>query len=547
MGDSQVQEWRVPSSAIATQVLIVGAGPTGLAAAIELGMRGIDVLVIDRNARGGQAPRAKTTNVRTRTHLRRWGIAGKLAAEAPFGIDFPNDMIFVTSLSGHKLAHFRDAFNAAPGRNPLYPEHAQWVPQYKLEKVLLEHTRTLPSVEIRFNTRFVTARQNQDQVVATLEDASGKSLEVGARYLIAADGARSTAREVMGIKSDALRKLGNSYNIIFRAPEFAREHKHEKGVMYLQIGKHGVSAIGPMDTDDRWFFMPMGVPEGKHLSDQEAIALIRERSGLRSPIEILSADSWVASVWLADRYRDHRMLLAGDACHLHPPTGGYGMNMGIGDGVDLGWKLAAVLQGWADAAFLDSYQSERQPLHRIVIEEAVANFAAAPVPPAIIERDGFIGRGLRALIGRKIQKTKAREFHTLGTVLGLGYEGSPWVADEGGTAPMHDNGNYTPTARPGYLAPHAWLADGSSIYDLFGQGFTLLVAADASAAEVTQAELDARQARIPLKVVRPEGLDVEALYQARLALIRPDQHVSWRGQRWQPDVLSLVIQGSARR
>jgi 2-polyprenyl-6-methoxyphenol hydroxylase-like FAD-dependent oxidoreductase len=291
---------------LATQVLVVGAGPTGLATAIELGVRGIRTLLIDRNARGGTAPRAKTTNVRTRTHLRRWGIADKLAAEAPFGVAYPNDMLFVTRLSGYKLAHFRNAFNAAPERNPLYPEHAQWIPQYTLEKVLLEHVKSLPSVEVRFNTRLLSARQDSARVVATLQDVSDTQLEVSADYLVGADGARSTLRNLMGVRSDNMRKLAHSYNIIFRAPEFALEHRHEKGVMYFQIGKHGVSAIGPMDTDDRWFFMPMGVPEGKQLSEAEAIDLIRERSGLKSPVEILGADSWVASVWLADRYRDRR-------------------------------------------------------------------------------------------------------------------------------------------------------------------------------------------------------------------------------------------------
>jgi 2-polyprenyl-6-methoxyphenol hydroxylase-like FAD-dependent oxidoreductase len=529
------------------QVLIVGAGPTGLAAAIELGMRGIRARVIDRNSRGGTAPRAKTTNVRTRTHLRRWGIAGKLAAEAPFGVDYPNDMIFVTRLAGHKLAHFHDAFNAAPARSDLYPEHAQWVPQYKLEKVMLEHAHSLPAVDVTFDTTFVSARQDRDGVVATLKDGSAKSLEVCADYLIGADGARSVVRELLGLRLDGARKLSHSYNIIFRAPGLAQAHAHGRGVMYVQVSKDGASAIGPMDSGDKWYFMPLNMPEGKTLSEAEALALIRQRTGIDLPYEILSADSWVASAWLADRYRDGRILLAGDACHLHPPTGGYGMNMGVGDGVDLGWKLAAVLQGWAKDRLLDSYQVERRPIHKAVIEESVANLAAvANAPPAAIEDDSDEGSKLRAMVGASVQESKTRECHTLGTVLGLGYEGSPWVAGENSPAPRHVTEHYTPTARPGYLAPHAWLADGRSLYDAFGPGFTLLVAPEADEADIRAAQAQAAARRLPLQVLRPEGVDVRQLYQARLALIRPDQHVAWRGECWLPKVLDIVTGGSMK-
>ena len=140
-----------------TDVIVVGAGPVGLALAIELGMRGVSVLLVERNPRGGTAPRAKTTNVRTRTHLRRWGLADRLAQASPMGVDYPNDVMFVTRLSKHLLAHFKNAFNGYPERSNDYPEHAQWVPQYTLERIMLEHVRTLPSVEVRFGASLTGA------------------------------------------------------------------------------------------------------------------------------------------------------------------------------------------------------------------------------------------------------------------------------------------------------------------------------------------------------------------------------------------------------
>lgn len=521
-----------------TDVLIIGAGPTGLAAAIELGLRGVRAIVVERNDRSGTAPRAKTTNVRTRTHLRRWAIAGRLAEESPFGIDYPNNMVFVTRLAGPELTRFANAFNASPERSPLYPEHGQWIPQYRLEKVLFEKARTIPSLELHFDTSFVSAVQDESGVTASVEQG-GSTLEIRARYLIGADGARSAVRDLIGAKMEGRYGLIHAYNIIFRAPGLAQAHKHGPAAIYWQIGKDGFSAIGPMDVNDTWFFAPAGVPAGQKISDQDAVALIRQRTGIQDvPIEILSADQWAASELLADRYRQGRILLAGDSCHLHPPAGGYGMNMGIGDGVDLGWKIAATLQGWGGPALIAAYEAERRPVHRAVIDEAMANFAIyTAAPPPVIEEETEEGAGMRQRMGAVIQGSKGREFNTLGTVLGLGYEGSPLVAHELGAAPERDSQIYVPSARPGSLAPHAWLSDGRSLYDLFGQGFSLVIARGADEKQIAAAVAQAEEMGVPLELARPEGVAVSDLYRADLTLVRPDQHVAWRGNYWNDDVL----------
>jgi len=516
---------------IHTDVLIVGAGPVGLSLAIELGMRGVRALVVERNVRTGAAPRAKTTNVRTRTHLRRWGIADKLAEASPFGVDYPNDMAFVTRLTGDRLATFTNAFNAAPDRSDDYPEHAQWIPQYTLEKVLLAHAATLETVEMRFGVSFVSAAQDASGVTAIVL-SDGEEAQVRARYLVGADGARSLVRDLIGAKMEGRYGLSHHSNVIFRAPGLAAAHGQGPAVVYWQIGVNGVSAVGPMDRDDIWFFAS-GLSEGETLSPETAAAMIAQRTGVDLPYEILSADTWTASELLADTYRDGRILLAGDAAHLHPPFGGYGMNMGVGDAVDLGWKIAAVLQGWGGPDLIDSYEAERRPVHRVVLEEAMANHAivAAAFPPAL-EEPTPEGRAIRAKVGGMIQATKGREFHTLGTVLGLGYETSPIIVPDGTSAPFRDGQTYRPSARPGQLAPHAWMKDGRSLYDAFGQGFTLLAAHDSSTEDVATAEAEARMLGVPLTVIHPDGVDVATLYGARFALVRPDQHVAWRGDAW---------------
>lgn len=526
-------------------VLIIGAGPVGLAAAIELGIRGVRVLVVEQNHRTGVAPRAKTTNVRTRTHLRRWGIADRLAEESPFGVDYPNNMIFVTRLGpgGHELARFPNAFNASPARSDLYPEHGQWIPQYKLEKVLLQKVRSLPSVEVRFGARLIDAAQDGTSVHAHIETEDGP-LDVSCRYLLGADGARSRVRELIGGTMEGRVGIGRAYNIIFRAPGLAEAHGFGPAAIYWQLSPRGGSAIGPMDRDDVWFIMPR-VDQDQTLTHEQAAAVIRESTGIDLPYEILSADAWFANELLADRYLEGRILLAGDACHLHPPSGGYGMNMGIGDAVDLGWKLAATLQGWGGPGLVTSYEAERRPVHRAVIDEAVANLVASmpPIPPEF-EDETPEGERARAALGAALQASKSREFHTLGTVLGLGYEGSPIICAEPGPAPEHNNEIYSPTARPGYLAPHAWLSDGRSLYDCFGLGFSLVVAHDADMSHVEAAERDARHRGMPLEIVRPRAVDVRTLFGARLTLVRPDQHVAWRGDHWM-DVLPRAVGAAA--
>ena len=517
-------------------VVIVGAGPVGLAAAIELGSRNVRCLLVEQNDRVGYAPRAKTTNVRTRTHLRRWGIAERLAERAPLGLEYPSNVIFTTRLAGTKLAQFDDAFNAAPSRSPFYPEHAQWIPQYKLEQVLREHVETLSSVDLRFNTRFTGLEQDENGVQARLELNDGRTFGATAAYLIGADGARSEVRSALGIEMSGRYGLSRNFNIVFRAPGLKEAHALGPAIMYWQINGEVPSLIGPMDREDIWFFMPTGVNDEVGLSDDEARQLIAKATGIDLPYEILSSDFWVASRLIADSYASGRVFLAGDACHLHPPFGGYGMNMGVSDAVDLGWKIAAIMQGWAGEALLDSYEIERRPVHKQIMDEAEANHALLgnQLWREGIEDAGALGIGLRDEIGRAIQTHKAREFRTLGAVLGYRYCGSPAIIGAPDECAL-DAQNYEPSSEPGCLAPHIWFGD-ASLYDDLGKGFTLLVHGDQN---VSAAIEEAGARAIPLAVV-PLPASARHLYPKDLTLVRPDQHVCWRGASWVSGIFDRV-------
>ncbi len=531
------------------RVLIVGAGPVGLALAIELGTRGVPCLVIERNERVGYAPRAKTTNVRTREHFRRWGIADTLKAASPLGTDYPSNVVFCTRLAGHLLTRFENAMYCAPGRNPLYSEHAQWVPQYTVEEVMRAHVQSLPGVQVRFNTELKSFVQDDGGVQAVLRNLhAGTEQSIRAEFLVGADGARSTVREGIGARLEGNYGLSRNYNVVFRAPGLAQAHAHGPAIMYWQVNEETPSLIGPMDSGDKWFFMPTAIKPGWKLEPNDAPAMIRKATGIDLPYEVLSTDEWVASRFLGTTYRDRRVFLAGDACHLHPPFGGYGMNMGIGDGVDLGWKLAAVLEGWGGAQLLDSYECERRPVHEMVLDEAVTNHSVLgnQLWQPGLDDDTSEGQALRGAVGARIQAAKMREFTTLGVMLGYRYDQSPVVMNDGSAAPGHDFINYVPSSRPGSLAPHAWLHDGSSLYDHFSQGFTLLAHKDAPSEAIEEARQQAYRAGVPLKVIQPNEDAIGALYPTRFTLIRPDQHVAWRGDAWPHVALAVFEQVTGR-
>ncbi|QRX81749.1 FAD-dependent monooxygenase [Glaciimonas sp. PAMC28666] len=532
-------------SRIKTQVLIIGAGPVGQSLAIEMGQRGINCLVIDRNERVGMAPRAKTTNVRTREHMRRWGIAHKLAEASPFGVDYPSNVVFATRLSGQMLAKFDNAMYCAPGRNPLYSEHAQWIPQYVVEQVMRNHLETIPSATLRLQCQMVGFEQFDDHVVVTVENlATGEQQEIDAEYLVGCDGGRSLVREGIGATLEGTYGLSRNYNFVFRAPGMEKAHGLGKAIMYWQINADMPSLIGPMDKDDLWYFMPTALPPDVKITKENAADYIRLSTGIDLPYEILSADEWVASKFIATHYRDRRVFLAGDAAHLHPPFGGFGMNMGISDAVDLGWKLAAVLQGWGGPALLDSYERERRPVHRHVMNEATANHALLGngLLQEGIEADTSEGAAIREQVGQRIRAGKLSEFYTLGTLLGDRYSDSPVIACTPHPQAPRDFLNYVPSAEPGCRAPHAWLHDGSSLFDHFGAGFTLLVSGNPEEAAPAAAVADAAQRGIPLKVIHPQMGAIHGLYPKRFTLIRPDQHVAWSGSEWPAanDVFDLV-------
>jgi hypothetical protein len=267
----------------------------------------------------------------------------------------------------------------------------------------------------------------------------------------------------------------------------------------------------------------------QHTRGVDPVALVRSLVGDDIDVEVLATDPWSARMLLVDHYRGERVFLVGDAAHLNPPWGGHGFNTCVGDAVNLGWKLAAVLQGWARPALLDSYEPERRPVAERTIAAAGNQeaFLAPSFAAARLDADGPTGQALRAEVARALQ-AKDPEFHSLGLVLGYDYPDSPVVVPDGGSRQEPVVNSFTPTAHAGARLPHVWLPDGTSIYDLLGDGFAVLrLGTTADAGALTDA---AARLRIPLRVLDLVHLPrLRTLYEADLVLVRPDQHIAWHG------------------
>lgn len=507
-----------------TQVLIVGGGPVGLSAAVELGQRGIDCLVAEPRVEVSRVrPRAKTTNIRSMEHFRRWGLAERVREAAPLKVAWSQEIVFCTNLLGPEVTRFTDVLGLWTGRRELSPEAGQQIPQPLIEEVLRAAVAELETVDLALGWSLQALEQDDDSVRAVLINAAGEQRRVTATYALGCDGARSMVREAVGARYQGRSDARSNLGFVFRAPGLGERHPHGPAVHYWVLNPASPGLLGRMDLEDHWW----GIVNGA-AADADPHALINTLVGAEVDAEILGTDPWTARMLLADRYRFRRLFLAGDAAHLNPPWGGHGFNTGIGDAVNIGWKLAAVLGGWGGEQLLDSYEAERRPVAERTIAEAARNMSVL-APELSNQKMMEIspeGEQARERAARTIQLAKDGEFHSLGLVLGYHYAVSPVIVDDG-SGPVPVEQHYRPAAQPGGRLPHAWLPDGHSLYDRLGRGLSLLrLNADATVAPFVQAAADRG---VPLEVVElSHQLDRDP-YGADLLLVRPDQHVAWRG------------------
>jgi 2-polyprenyl-6-methoxyphenol hydroxylase-like FAD-dependent oxidoreductase len=536
------------SAATATHnipVLIAGAGPVGLALAIELAYRNIRCLVVEQSDGSVEFPTTNLANTRTCEHLRRWGIADRMRYESGYPTDYPRNYLFVTRMDGFEIARFDHPANGAPeSRSPYSPEGRLWISKPYFDPLLHAHAKSLPQIEIRYETSFEAFEQNAHGITAEILDKkTGRKASVEADYLVGADGGRSNIRRALDIKYQGVFSQGMNVAVLFRSP-LLDHTPHGPAVQYQIINADLNGAIAAVDARSLWRLNVRNIKQ-EQLDVFDAPQKLRYALGDKIPFELLDVRPWTGHCVVAERYQEGRVFLAGDAAHLNWPAGGFGMNTGVGDAVDLGWKLAAVLQGWGGAHLLDSYTAERKPIAMINVNEAAEMRASfdnqTPFSPKITE-DSEEGRALREKARAAIIRTRAKEFQhdSAGIELGYRYENSPICVSDGTPAPPLDHGLYVPSTWPGARAPHVWLKDGRSTLDLFGKGFTLLnlSGTNTNTSTITAA---AKRAGLALKTIAIDEPKVRETNERDFVLVRPDGHVAWRGEALPSDADARAI------
>ena len=539
-------------------VLIVGAGPVGLALAGDLGWRGNECLVIEQSDGSIYQPRMDLVGPRTMEFCRRWGIVDAVEA-SPYPRDYQQDNVYLTSLAGWELG--RERFPSM-NEEPLpwqSPQKRERCPQNMFDPILKEFAAAQPGVTLRYNTKFLGFEQHADHVAVRVQPVEGGAEEVlRARYLVGCDGIGSTIRESLGIAMHGRAVLTYTTNVIFRCPHLLSLHDKGQAYRHVFVGPEGTWAtIVAINGRDQWRMSLIGSAERTSYTDEEINAAIRRAVGVDFDYDILSVLKWVRRELVADGYGRGRVWLCGDSVHGMSPTGAFGMNTGIQEAVDLSWKLDAVLHGWGGQGLLDSYFDERQPIALRAVREASGNLGrmrTLPDPTHILDATPE-GDAVRASVGQALTEQMSREWHTVGMHLGYFYDGSPICWADGTPAPVDDPADYQPTARPGSRAPHVWLKDGRSTLDLFGRGFVLLrLGADAPGVEpvdktgvepadktgVEPIAAAAEAVGMQLTVLAIDEPDVVAAYAAKLVLVRPDGHVAWRGDALPDDARALV-------
>ena len=551
-------------NAVETDVLIAGGGPFGLMLANELGRRHIKCLLVDPKASTAFNPQANATQARTMEHFRRLGFAQEIRAQG-LPPHHPTDITYLTRFSGIELARLRLP-TAAAAPQAIKAMSGSWsaaelphrVSQKFVEVTLRQHAEKWASNDIRYgwklesfkdeslsfnNTGSVATSHPIEVRIQQVNSAEPVSLDVRAKYLIGADGARSFVRHELGIAWGGATGFkrnfmgGKMLAVYLKAPHFYERNPNDRAWMYVIVNPELRAFIMSVDGVSEFAFHVQMADDAatEALTADDAKRLFALAYGQAMDIEILSMATWLAGhALVADSFQNGHVFLGGDAVHLFTPTGGLGYNTAVEDAVNLGWKLSAVLKGQAQPTLLDSYEIERKPLavrntgYAKQFADSIGLFDADKA----LEDISPEGEQARSIASDYLNGHARREFNIPGVTFGGRYTHSPLIVEDGTQAPADAANTYIPSACPGGRPPHAWLPDGSSLFDHFNFEWTLLVLGEDKgplAQDALKFSEAALQCHLDFKVLRFDSQELLDLYEANLVLIRPDQIVAWRG------------------
>lgn len=541
-----------------SKVIVIGAGPVGLTLAMDLAWRGIEVVVVEARA-AGEAPAVKCNSISSRSMevYRRLGVAQKIR-EIGLPPDHNTDVLSTTSVTGIELSRLQ--LPSRNGRKQGVPSPDSWFPtpepshranQLFFEPLIFEHASKQPRITILNRHEFVEYVQEEDRVVARVRNLdSGELKEIAGAYLVGCDGGRSIIRTMIGatfIGTPQIQKVQSSF---IRAPKLMSMIE-EPAWMYYVLNPRRSGTVIAIDGKERWNVHNF-LYNNEDYDEVDRDWAIRQLLGVGPEFEyeIISKENWMGRRMVADKMRDRRIFIAGDACHLWIPAAGYGMNAGIADSADLAWMLAAVLQGWADEGILDAYEAERKPIteqiSHIITEVAVAVMQQRRNVPADIEEDSPAGEESRLRVGEQSHDLELKQQCSAGLNYGYYYADSPIIAYDGAKHPAYSMHEYEPSTVPGCRAPHVWLDGHRSLYDELGPYYTLVrVDSRINTGPLVHA---AHKRGVPIKVLDLKPSEADGQYEMGLTLVRADQYVAWRGNAVPADATELVdlIRGAAR-
>ena len=525
-----------------TQVLIVGAGPVGLTLAVDLGKRGIRCMLIEQKEAPAFLPKMERCNARTMELYRRMGISERVRA-AGLPRTAPMDVFIVLSLVEPPLWRLlfpsvveaeKEIAGSTDAAMPLEPY--QLISQYTLEPLLKSIAEELPSIAVRYGHELTAFTDNGDSVTGHIRRRDGTTLDITADYLVACDGGGSGVRRQLDIKLQGDGNLLQFRQALYHCPDLYDRIPIGNGRHYHVADAQSSFLITQDSTKHFTLHAVVDTDEAMDRKLEEVVAMPFR-------YERLSCAPWRQNLLLADSYQRGRVLLAGDAVHLVIPTGGLGMNTGVGDAVDLGWKLSATLKGWGGPNLLASYEIERRQVGDRNV--GASRFAAtgrrkwrAMYRPDIRDATPAGEETRRNLIAvAEVEQRKSNEM--IGAELGYRYVGSSLIAHEP-DGPPHDFMTYVPSTWPGTRLPHVWLKDHTAPQDHIGYGdhYTLLRLdgrGDTAGLDKAFAAVGA-----PFKLIALDDAHARDIYGYDMMLLRPDMHIAWRGNAPPADTMKLA-------
>jgi 2-polyprenyl-6-methoxyphenol hydroxylase-like FAD-dependent oxidoreductase len=476
-------------------------------------------------------------------HFRRLGLARRIRS-AGLPADYPTDVSYRTRIRGpelHRITLPSSAQVLAAGRDHNSPtiEPAHRISQLYLEPILLDHSRIYPHVRVERRTRLEGFEETTDGIRATVRSTStGATRMVHADFLVGCDGGNSLVRRQLGAHLTGTDIVFRAVSTYFRAPALT-EFIRPRAWMTWSVNRDALCVTVAIDGQDLWLVHAF-LPADTDTDLVDPGTLITQAIGSEVSHQILGVERWTGRRLVADRYGHGRVFIAGDAAHLWIPMAGMGMNIGIGDAAHLAWMLSAVHAGWAGPGLLAAYESERRPVAETVsgfatgIGEALLDLGTTDV----IEDASDSGVTSRQQLGRAVAIADQDQYTPIGLSFGYHYYDSPLIADDE-PPPEFTIASYEPSTAPGARLPHLTLSDGISIYDRLGRDFTLLRIGP-NPPDHEPILRAATERTVPIDVVDLPSDEAVERYEKRLIIVRPDQHIAWRGDTTPTQPASLI-------